>query len=133
MFYDILKQLCTQHNTTPTALLKQLNISPSKGTVWKNGADPSVKYLILFADFFGVSIDYLLGRNSDEQKNIACHSTFQGNGTVAIANEQKVEDFDKHKQENQEILNLIDSLSLKDKAKIINQLYEIEENYKKEG
>ena len=65
MFYDILKQLCTQHNTTPTALLKQLNISPSKGTVWKNGADPSVKYLILFADFFGVSIDYLLGRNSD--------------------------------------------------------------------
>ena len=57
----------------------------------------------------------------------------QGNGTVAIANEQKVEDFDKHKQENQEILNLIDSLSLKDKAKIINQLYEIEENYKKEG
>ena len=35
MFYERFKYLCDISNTTPTQVLKQLNISTSKGTAWK--------------------------------------------------------------------------------------------------
>lgn len=64
MFYEILKQLCTDNGTTPTALAKKLKLSTSKVTLWKNGTEPSAKYLIAIADYFNVSVDFLLGRKS---------------------------------------------------------------------
>ena len=62
MFYSILNSLCQNKGITVTNLLKLLGLSTSRGTAWKNGINPNADVLILIADYFNVSVDYLLGR-----------------------------------------------------------------------
>lgn len=63
MFYQKLELLCKRQGTTPTRLLvDKLNLSSSKVTLWKNGSCPKGDVLIKIADYFGVSVDYLLDR-----------------------------------------------------------------------
>lgn len=59
-FYDIFKQECVKSGISPTALLKELHISTSKLTAWKNGSMPNSEYLIPISEKLSVSIDYLL-------------------------------------------------------------------------
>lgn len=62
MFINILENLCKSKNTTVTTVLKELNISTSKGTAWRTGSVPNGIILLELADYFNVSTDYLLGR-----------------------------------------------------------------------
>lgn len=61
MFYERMKALCNDHETTITVVLKQLGLSSSKGTDWKNGTIPKGDILTKLAQHFGVTTDYLLG------------------------------------------------------------------------
>ena len=61
MFYERLNTICNENNITVTKLLKDLNLSTSKGTAWKNGSIPNGDTLSKIADYFDVSVDYLLG------------------------------------------------------------------------
>lgn len=65
MFYDNLNALCKSKGITVTSLLKELNISTSKGTAWKNGSAPKGDILSKLAVYFDVSTDYLLGNTDD--------------------------------------------------------------------
>ena len=56
MFFDQLKQLCKQRGTTPTALAKDLNISTSNVTSWKNGASPKFDIVMRIADALQVPV-----------------------------------------------------------------------------
>lgn len=68
MFYDVLKSLCEEKGTTPTAVCLQLGFSHATASYWrKSGGTPKREALEKFAEFFGVSVDYLLGRQ--EQPN----------------------------------------------------------------
>jgi len=67
MFYDNLNALCKSKGTTVTALLKELNISTSKGTAWKSGSVPKGDILSKIAAHFNVSTDYLLGNTDNQQ------------------------------------------------------------------
>ena len=60
-FFEVLENLCTQNNTNVTSVLKAIGLSTSKGTAWRNGSIPTGDILIKLAQYFGVSIDYLLG------------------------------------------------------------------------
>lgn len=62
MFLDILENLCKEKGATITGVLKDLKLSPSKGTAWRNGSIPNGEVLSKLADYFDVSTDYLLGR-----------------------------------------------------------------------
>lgn len=77
MFYENLKKLCSKKGTTPTAVAKALKLSTAKVTDWKNGTIPKGNILISIADYFDVSVDYLLGRSNtqktpieDDERNI---------------------------------------------------------------
>lgn len=59
-FFERFDAECKKQDTTPTALLKSLNISTSKLTAWKKGAMPSSEWVILISEELGVSIEYLL-------------------------------------------------------------------------
>lgn len=65
MFYENLSALCKSKGLTVTALLKELNISTSKGTAWKSGSIPKGDILSKLAAYFNVSTDYLLGNTND--------------------------------------------------------------------
>lgn len=63
MFWTIFSQLCDSINKKPNPVAAELKISSGTVTLWKNGSIPRSEYLIKLADYFGVSIDYLLGRS----------------------------------------------------------------------
>lgn len=63
--YGKIEQLCFQYNTTVTALCRQLGISRSTLSELKSGRTKtlSADYAAKIADYFGISIDFLLGKN----------------------------------------------------------------------
>lgn len=67
LFWDIFSKLCKDNNVTPTTVVKSFDISHGVITRWKNGSLPSADVLIKIADYFGVSVDYLLGKTEEKQ------------------------------------------------------------------
>lgn len=62
MILDNIKRLCRERKTNITNLEKEVGIG--FGTVYKWGkVSPSVDNLKLVADYFGVTVDYLLAEN----------------------------------------------------------------------
>ncbi len=62
MFWDIFTELCKNNGTTPNGVCKKLGLSSATATHWKNGKVPHHDTLLKIADFFNVSVDYLLGK-----------------------------------------------------------------------
>lgn len=62
IFFERLKKLCLDRNTTPTSLCKALGLSTSMPTNWKSGRIPSGTTLLKIANYFGVTTNYLLGQ-----------------------------------------------------------------------
>lgn len=57
--------LIKRNNITEHKLLAECGLALSSMSIWKSGkAKPSYDALIKIADYFGVSIDYLVGRES---------------------------------------------------------------------
>lgn len=70
MFYDNLEKLCAEIKTTPTAFVKDvLKMGSSNVTRWKNGTSPNTDVAIKVANYFNVTLDYLLlGKKSVDVK-----------------------------------------------------------------
>lgn len=59
--YDVFVQLCQSNNVTPYRVAADTGITRSTFTDWKNGrSKPSVTKLKKIADYFNVSLDYLM-------------------------------------------------------------------------
>ena len=62
MFYDLFCRLCQEKGVSPTRATIEIGLSRTIGTKWKKtGATPQGDTLQKIADYFGVSVDYLLG------------------------------------------------------------------------
>lgn len=60
-FFQRYEKLAKSIGSSPNAVAKELGLSSGSLTAWKNGTDPSVKAVAKIADYFDVSMDYLLG------------------------------------------------------------------------
>ena len=60
-FYERFKTLSKSVGKTPTSVGKELGFGNGTVSTWKNGTIPNGTMLLKLADYFGVSIDYLLG------------------------------------------------------------------------
>ena len=68
MFYDQLKRLCDKKGVSPTKVTIECGADRSGVTYWKKtGAIPNQKVLNNMANYFDVSIDYLLGKEEKEK------------------------------------------------------------------
>lgn len=71
MFYDVFKKLCDEKGITPTKASTEIGFSKGSVSYWKSkwqqGKDskPDSYTAAKIADYFGVSVDYLLGRTDD--------------------------------------------------------------------
>lgn len=69
-FGDNLRTLIEERNMTQKDIAKQLNIAPSTlGSYVQSVREPDFSTLKQIADYFDVSIDYLLGHNSGKTSN----------------------------------------------------------------
>lgn len=57
--------LCVQRNITIYRLEKELGFARNTIKHWGAGTGPTCKAIILVAEYFNVSVDYLLGRTSN--------------------------------------------------------------------
>lgn len=63
MFWNVFYKLCHDRHKSPNGVAKELNISSGAITSWKNGKVPHHTTLLKLSEYFGVSIDYLLGKS----------------------------------------------------------------------
>ncbi len=71
MLSEQIKELRTAHNLTQVELARELNITKQTVSNWENNnIQPSIDMLINLADYFGVTTDYMLGRNTDKYLSV---------------------------------------------------------------
>lgn len=136
MFFDTFKKLCDDKGVTPTKASNEIGFS--KGSVsywkkkWQQGIDskPDSYTAAKIADYFGVSVDYLLGRTDDPidysdndliaSQNPTVLSHFDGDIKKAVAFQNAVDaDVANERRENtSEIFNKFGILDSIDKAKV---------------
>ena len=63
-FWERIRLLCSEKNTTPTALCKSLGLSTSMVTRWKNGTIPNQTTMDILAESLGVTAHYLMWGNT---------------------------------------------------------------------
>ncbi len=71
--YEIFEKLCIQHNVTPYRVCKETGITTATISNWKAGRYvPKADKLQKIADYFGVSLSYLMsGKEESEKKEPA--------------------------------------------------------------
>lgn len=69
MYYENFEKLCNLKNVKPGAVSKATGISTATLTNWKyDRYTPKQDKLQLIADFFGVTVDYLMSGKEDSEK-----------------------------------------------------------------
>lgn len=63
--FQIIKYLCDHNGISVAELERRLNLSNGSIARWKT-ASPNSKALASIADYFDVSVDYLLGREKED-------------------------------------------------------------------
>lgn len=62
MFFDIYDALCKQKGISVYKATQDLGLNRSAVAKWKNGGKPNGNTLEKMADYFGVTVDFLLGK-----------------------------------------------------------------------
>ena len=66
MFYSVFKDLCNKNGETPNSVCQKLGLSQAAAPYWKkSGKTPKRETLENIAKYFGVSVDYLLEKHSN--------------------------------------------------------------------
>lgn len=69
MFYDRFKALCDQRGVSCNRAAIEMGLSNATPTSWKKrGLTPKADTLAIIANYFGVSVDYLLGEETEAKK-----------------------------------------------------------------
>lgn len=111
MYYENFEELCNKNNVKPSAVSKSTGIHTATLTSWKQGKyTPKQDKLQLIADYFNVSVDYLMTGKEPE------FTVEMADTDVAISNMNKrmkeyalkLANLPKEKQEH--IMSLIDML-----------------------
>ena len=63
MFYEIVNNLCKERKTTITRMAEEIGLSNAAPTSWRKGSVPKLSTVKKISEFFGVSVEYLLGED----------------------------------------------------------------------
>ncbi len=74
MFWTNFSTLCADMNLSPNAVATELKIPSGSITAWRNGATPRTKSLTKIANYFGVTVDYLLTGEKEKAPGITAES-----------------------------------------------------------
>lgn len=69
--YEVFEKLLQKHNVTPYRVAKEAGVTQTALSNWKQGKSvPNTKTLQKIADYFGVSIDYIMTGKSEWQPKL---------------------------------------------------------------
>ena len=84
-FYKNFDKLCKEQGTTVTGLLKQLGISTSKATAWKNGSMPKSPMMQTLADALGVTVSDFFVEVPQEKENATIADKLKGMNLFSVS------------------------------------------------
>ena len=139
MFYDNFTKLCRENRIAPSALARELGMSSSAPGRWKNGSTPDIDTVEKIADFFGVSLDFLI-KGVSLSSEIPCTTVSNSavlhgnsgdnvsviNGTVPASYNPTCNLTD----QEEEILRIFRALDMRRKHTAMNCLYDLEDEVK---
>ena len=68
MFYDVFKKICDERGISVTKATEEIGLARTIGSKWKKtGATPNGETLTKIADYFGITVDELVGPKDNEQ------------------------------------------------------------------
>lgn len=112
--YEMLKKLCLEKNISVSKLCEITTGSKGNLGTWKKGSF-NAETLVKIADYFDVSVDYILGRTEHPHVATSCN--------IVNVETQSVQNFG---QATEELISSYNRLSLCGKAKIMTMVAEIE-------
>ena len=132
-----IKSICKTQNVPLSEMLEQCNLS--KGFIYdveKRDRTPSIDKITAIAEYFSVSVDYLLGRTNNPKvqtnnNNTAITESNIVNGNVE--NSTNVNTIAKNTtldETAEQVLNAFQGMTLADKAKVITLIAELTEKNK---
>lgn len=67
-----LAEIRKEHKISQSELAKQIGYSQNMISQWENGTrDPNTETLKILANYFGVSVDYLIGRDKNTPEHLS--------------------------------------------------------------
>ena len=66
MFFDRLKKLCDERGISTYKACTDIGLNRAAVAKWKNGSVPTGTTAAKLADYFGVTTDYLLGKDTEK-------------------------------------------------------------------
>lgn len=129
MFYENVKDLCGLHRTNITQLAKDLGLSTSMPTKWKNGAVPKSDTVKMIADHFGVSTDQLLAPSgaSNTIGNVSGSAVLQGN----ISDKITVNNGGDLSEEESELLRIYRGLEMRRRIALMKSAFDLDDEQRK--
>lgn len=121
MFYDNLKHICENQGLKITPVVIECGGSSGSIANWKKGTIPNGEILVKLSKRLNVSIDYLLTGENFSSNHImingdAIQSKNLINSTINVPEQDEV---------TEEMIKVFKSLSVKEKIKVLNMVYEM--------
>ncbi len=114
MFWEKFIGLCNKHNTNPTTVCKQSNLSPAAATNWRRGSVPNDTTIKKIADYFGVLPDFFGEDASQPAHNKASVRRIPVVGDVAAGIPiEAIEEWDDWEEINADKFKAADYVALK--------------------
>lgn len=108
-----------------------VHVTQTAVSQWEKGRkSPDKETAIALADFFGVSLDFLLGRTTEWTSfyyagNINDSNFVQGSGSITVG-----ENSTSSSCEEAELLRIYRELDVRSRAKLLNAAFALEDEYK---
>ncbi len=127
MTAERIEMLAKSKNVSVSAMLSELGMNKNALFTMKNsGYLPRIESLCKFANYFGVSVDYLIGR-TDNPNITDTYINGDNNGIQAVnnGNNSNLTVNGNTRTDTEELVEMIQGLPLVQRAKIITQIDEM--------
>lgn len=119
--YELIKKLCEENGISPTKLCTEITGSKGNLPTWQKG-NINPKSLTKIADYFNISVDYLLGRTKEPQKiNYGVENHGDNNGAI----NNQVNSTNTSDGISKEMLVKFEELNFTDKVKVMSLIAEL--------
>ncbi|MDE5768186.1 MAG: helix-turn-helix domain-containing protein [Oscillospiraceae bacterium] len=107
-YWERFENLCKNIGKKPNPVGKEIGVSSSTITKWKNGAIPNGEILLAVSNYFNCSIDYLLGRTTTSSSST---NTINNQNTIKESDIRRIERARNNMsfQERERMMNIIEA------------------------
>lgn len=137
MFYDNLKSLCDSRGLKISAVVTDCGGALGSISGWKKGVMPNSNIVVALAIRLNVSTDYLLlGKEHSNTSNISNSIIDYSHETINTSLTSKTEVDNKTQtisETSKEMLEVFEKLPTRERVKLLNIIYNYEEEYEKNG